>query len=175
MICATANQYLNTQAEQSRMSVESLQKVTTYWISKNRPQVIEFMFDQATQRDLVLYNLKTFRFYGPNASNIVAMNSMMQAWKSLAREMAVRTFCSPDAVVQKHMQDAYKVLEMLGATLVTFLAFQEISLKATKIIVEEQKKQEERKGIKPGVERRWEPAPKNSDDWERLEAENPFA
>ena len=175
MICATANQYLNTQAEQNRMSVESVQKVTTYWISKNRPQVIEYMFDQATQRDLVLYNLKTFRFYGPNASNIVAMNSMMQAWKSLAREMAVRTFCAPDSVIQKHMQDAYKVLEMLGAPLVTFLAFQEITLKATKMIVEEQKRQEERKGVKFGVERRWEPAPKNSDDWERLEAENPFA
>ena len=114
MICATANQYLNTQAEEGRMSVESLQKVTTFWTSKNRPQVIEFMFDQATQRDLVLYNLRTFRFYGQNASNLMAMNAIMQAWKTLAREMSVRTFCAPDSVVHKHMQDTYKVLEMLG-------------------------------------------------------------
>ena len=117
MICATANQYLSTQAEQGRMSVESLQKVTNFWESKNRPQVIEFMFDQATQRDLVFYNLRTFRFYGPNASNLVAMNIMMQAWKTLAREMSVRTFCTPDSVVQKHMQDTYKILEMLGTYL----------------------------------------------------------
>ena len=114
MICATANQYLNTQAEEGRMSVESLQKVTVFWASKNRPQVIEFMFDQATQRDLVLYNLRTFRFYGPNASNLMAMNAIMQAWKTLAREMSVRSFCTPDSVVQKHMQDTYRVLEMLG-------------------------------------------------------------
>ena len=87
MICATANQYLNVQQHQGRMSVESLAKVTQWWASKNRPQVIEFMFDQATQRDLVLYNIKTFRFYGPNAENVLSMNAMMQAWKSLAKEM----------------------------------------------------------------------------------------
>ncbi len=87
MICATANQYLNVQQRQGRMSVESLAKVTQWWASKNRPQVIEFMFDQATQRDLVLYNIKTFRFYGPNAEDILSMNTMMQSWKSLAKEM----------------------------------------------------------------------------------------
>ena len=114
MICATANQYLSTQAEEGRMSVESLQKITAYWESKNRPQVIEFMFDQATQRDLVYHNLKSFRFYGQNASNLVAMSVMMQAWKTLAREMSVRTFCTPDTAVQKHMRDTYQILEMLG-------------------------------------------------------------
>ena len=87
MICATANQYLNVQQRQGRMSVESLEKVTQWWASKNRPQVLEFMFDQATQRDLVLYNLKTFRFYGVNAQDVLAMNTMMQSWKALAKEM----------------------------------------------------------------------------------------
>ena len=87
MICATANQYLNVQQHEARMSVESLAKVTQGWINKNRPQVLEFMFDQATQRDLVLYNLKTFRFYGPNAENALTMNTMMQSWKTLAKEM----------------------------------------------------------------------------------------
>ena len=89
MICATANSYLSLQQHQGRMSVESLTKVTQWWASKNRPQVIEFMFDQATQRDLVLYNLKTFRFYGAHYDDILAINSMMQSWKSLAKEMWV--------------------------------------------------------------------------------------
>ena len=174
MICATANQYLTVQAEQSRMSVESLQKVTSYWTSKNRPQVIEFMFDQATQRDLVLYNLRTFRFYGPNAENLMSMNSMMQAWKALAREMAVRTFCYPDAVIRKHMHDTYKILEMLGAPLVTFLAFQEIQVKALKAMKDEQQRREERKALRFGVERKWEPPKRSPRTMERLETENPF-
>ena len=100
MIVATANQFLNNQVEKNRMSVESLQKVIGYWESRNRPQVIEFMFSQGTQRELIRANLKTFRFYGPSAENIVAMNSMMQAWKTLAKEMSVRTFCTPDSTVR---------------------------------------------------------------------------
>jgi hypothetical protein len=171
MICATANQYLNVQKDEGRMSVETVAKITHYWASKNRPQVIEFMFDQATQRDLVLYNLKSFRFYGPNADNIVSMNSMMQSWKTLAREMAVRTFCTPDSVVRKHMHDCYKILEMLGAPLVTFLAFQEIQVKALKMMRDEQKKRDEYEAIKFGVEKRWEPPARTSKDGE---LENPF-
>ena len=87
MICATANQYLNVQQHQGRMSVESLTKVTQWWASKNRPQVVEFMFDQGTQRDLVLYNIKTFRFYGRHSDDVLSLNTMMQSWKSLAKEM----------------------------------------------------------------------------------------
>ena len=175
MICATANSYLGTQAEQNRMSVESLQKVTSFWASKNRPQVIEFMFDQATQRDLVLYNIRTFRFYGPRAENLMSMNSMMQSWKSLAREMAVRTFCAPDSVIRKHLHDTYKILEMLGAPVVTFMAFQEIQLKAMKVMREEQRRRDEREAIKFGVEKKWEPPERSPRLVERLEMENPFA
>lgn len=171
MICATANYYLNIQKDEGRMSVESVAKVMQFWTSKNRPQVISFQFDQATQRDLVLYNLKSFRFYGPNADNIVSMNSMMQSWKTLAREMAVRTFCTPDSVIRKHMHDIYKILEMLGAPLVTFLAFQEIQIKALKAMKDEQQRTDEYEAIKFGVERKWEPPARTSKDGE---FENPF-
>lgn len=175
MICATANQYLNVQQHEGRMTVESLAKVTQWWASKNRPQVIEFMFDQATQRDLVLYNLKTFRFYGPNAENILSMNTMMQSWKALAREMAVRTFCTPDSVIKRHMHDCYKILEMLGAPLVTFLAFQEIQVKALAIMKEEQQKRDEYAAIKFGVEKKWQPPARSRKEVEDLENDNPFA
>lgn len=172
MICATANQYLNVQQREGRMTVESLKKVTDWWASKNRPQVIEFMFDQATQRDLVLYNLKGFRFYGPNADNSLQMNAMMQSWKALSRDMSVRTFCTPDSVIRKHTHDCYKILEMLGAPLVTFMAFQEIQVKALKIMREEQKRRDEYEAIKFGVERRWEAPTEGAEEKELC---NPFA
>lgn len=171
MICATANYYLNIQKDEGRMSVESVAKIMQFWTSKNRAQVIEFQFDQATQRDLILYNLKSFRFYGPNADNIVSMNSMMQSWKTLAREMAVRTFCTPDSVIRKHLHDIYKILEMLGAPLVTFLAFQEIQIKALKTMRDEQQCRNECGAIKFGVEMRWEPPVRTSKDGE---LDNPF-
>ncbi|KAI4284822.1 MAG: hypothetical protein L6R38_001158 [Xanthoria sp. 2 TBL-2021] len=157
MICATANKYLITQQEEGRMSYESIKKITDLWSQKNRPQVIEFMFDQLTQRDLILYNLNTFRFYGPNAENLVSMHGMMQAWKTLAKEMSVRTFCAGDSTIRKQMQDIYKILEMLGAPMVTFLAFQQIQIKTLKRMREQQQVRDEQEAIKIGVERKWEP------------------
>lgn len=141
------------------MSIESLVKITTFWASKGRPQVIEFQFDQATQRDLVLYNLKTFRFYGEHAENPVSLNSMMYNWKTVAKEMSVRTFCTPDSVIRKHLHDIYQILEMLGAPMVTFLAFQAMQVKALKTMREEQKKRDEAEMVQYGVERIWNPPP----------------
>ena len=171
MIVATANQYLQIQQREGRMSIDSLSQVLETWASKNRPQVIEFLFDQATQRDLVLYNLRSFRFYGPHAENIISMNSMMQNWKALAREMSVRNFCAPDPVVRKNLVDAFKVLEMLGAPMVTIAAFNEISKNAEQLIGEGTRARREYEKVKFGYERRWEP-PMGATDGDGL---NPFA
>ncbi|KAL8725314.1 MAG: hypothetical protein Q9181_006459 [Wetmoreana brouardii] len=157
MICATANKYLITQKEEGRMSYESIAKVTSSWAQKNRPQVIDFMFDQLTQRDLILYNIKTFRFYGPNAENGVNMNAMLNCWKTLAKEMSVRTFCTGDSTIRKQIQDIYKILEMLGAPMVTFMAFQQIQVKVLKTMREQQQKRDENEAMQFGVERKWEP------------------
>lgn len=157
MICATANKFLLIEKEGGRMSLDSVERIMYFWASKNRPQVIEFRFDQATQRDLVECNVKTFRFYGPSAENPVAMHSMLLAWRNLAKEMSVRTFCSPDSMIKKNMHDCYRVLEMLGAPVVTFLAFQEIQIDALKKIHERQMLKKEYESKKFGVEMQWEP------------------
>lgn len=171
MICASANDYLAVQQREGRMSLESLSTVLQTWANKHRPQVIEFMFDQTTQRDLVVFNLNTFRFFGPNASNIVSVNSMVHAWKSLAREMAVRTFCSPDVVVRKHLHDCYSVLELLGAPQVTLRAFAQIRDRTEKVIEEGRKKRADYERMEWGTEKRWEPRTSDQD----VEALNPFA
>lgn len=97
----------------------------------------------------------------------------MLSWKTLAKEMSVRTFCQPDSVVRKHMHDCYKILEMLGAPLLTFLAFQEIQVKTLRVIKEKQEQREELGNIQFGVERRWEP-PAGKLSSETEEIENPF-
>lgn len=177
MIVATANNYLIIQKEEGRMSYESVAKITNFWAQKNRPQVIEFMFDQLTQRDLILHNLKTFRFYGPNAENAMSMNAMMNSWKTLAKEMSVRTFCTGDSTIRKQIQDIYKILELLGAPMVTFMAFQQIQVRILKIMREKQKERDEHEAIKFGVERKWEPpggfGPRGSAESEAYT--NPFA
>lgn len=71
-------------------------------------------------------NLKTFEFYGDAARNPIILNGVLHSWKALAKEMSVRTFCTGDAHIKKHLLDARRVLEMLGTPMVTFLAFQEL-------------------------------------------------
>lgn len=158
MICVTANKYLTQEAAAGRVSAESIAKVATYWSNKNRPQVIEFQYDQATQRDLILYNLTTLRFHGESAESPLVLNATMHGWKTMAKEMSVRTFCAPDSAVRKHMHDAHKILEMLGVPFVTFLAFQELQLKTLAKIndaakkIEEKRREERRKEIEGGAE-----------------------
>ncbi|KAJ9193634.1 hypothetical protein DTO027B5_6022 [Paecilomyces variotii] len=140
MICVSANKFLLQQYKEGRLSVESINKATNFWASKNRPQVPEFQFDQATQRDLVLHNIRTLDFNGEYSTNPVALNSTLHNWKAVAKEMSVRTFCNRDSVIRKHMHDTYKILEMLGAPLATFLAFQELQMKALAMMKEHTKK-----------------------------------
>jgi hypothetical protein len=145
MICVTANNYLVREHRNGRVSAESVAKVSSYWSMKNRPQVVEFQYDQATQRDLILYNLTTLKLHGESAESPLVLNATMYSWKIMAKEMSVRTFCAPDSQVRKHMHDAHKILEMLGAPLVTFLAFQELQLKTLARITEGVKKMEEKR------------------------------
>ncbi|PGH18452.1 hypothetical protein AJ79_00522 [Helicocarpus griseus UAMH5409] len=140
MICVTANKFLLDQHKEGRMSVDSVTKITNFWQSKNRPQVVQFQFDQLTQRDLIIYNLRTFKFHGECAHNVVALNATLRNWKAIAKEMSVRTFCTPDSVIRKHMHDTHKILEMLGGPLVTFLAFQELQVNALAQMKQEQEK-----------------------------------
>ncbi|KAI9723961.1 MAG: hypothetical protein M1812_000679 [Candelaria pacifica] len=157
MICATANSFLLNQKRHGLMSIESITKIVDHWKNRGRPQVIEFQFDQQTQRDLVLYNIKAFRFCGPQADDALAINSMMHSWRSVAKEMSVRTFCTPDSVIRKHMFDIYKILELLGAPEVTFLAFQDISVKTAIAMRDAQRRRDAQQPIKYGVERPWYP------------------
>ncbi|KKA16408.1 hypothetical protein T310_10015 [Rasamsonia emersonii CBS 393.64] len=143
MICMTANKFLLDQFHKRRMSAESIKKITNFWMSKNRAQVSEFQFDQATQRELILYNLRTFEFHGEYAINPVALKSALDNWKAVAKEMSVRTFCYPDSVIRKHMHDTHKILEMLGASDATLRDFEFLQMKVIVKMSEHRRKNSE--------------------------------
>lgn len=159
MICATANHFLKHQQYRGRIAPATLAKVAQGWASKNRPQVIEFRYDQQTQRDLVLYNVKAFRFHGPDADDPIVLNSMMHAWKHLGKDMSIRTFCTPDSVVRKHMIDINKVLEMLGAPEVMIQAYQEVELATGTLLNQRNKERAEDVETTWGDGGAWESTP----------------
>ena len=145
MLCVSGNKFLMEQYKRGRMSADSVSKTNSAWRAKNRPQVREFQYDQLTQRELVLANIKTFEFHGDAARSSVSLNGILHCWKNLAKEMNVRTFCVADTQIKKNLIDARRVLEMFGAPMITFLAFQEIRNLAHRCIREYQKKKAERK------------------------------
>jgi hypothetical protein len=99
MLVHTANNFLMTQFSQGRISMDS----------------IEFMYDQATQRELVAANHHNFRFHGDTTCNDVRISSMLYNWKQVANVMAVRTFCNADTILLKLLFDIEQILELLGA------------------------------------------------------------
>lgn len=126
MLVHTANNFLMSQFSQGRIDVDSIKKTVDAWKSKGRPLVIEFMYDQGTQRELVVANQHNFRFHGPTAGSEVRISSMLYNWKQVASLMSVRTFCSADTVIMKILFDIEQVLELLGAAEPLMLRLQQI-------------------------------------------------
>ncbi|CZT51292.1 uncharacterized protein RSE6_12416 [Rhynchosporium secalis] len=126
MIVHTANTFLMNQFSQGRMAVDSIKKTVDAWKARGRHVVIEFQYDQATQRDLVAANQQNFRFYGERAGNDVRINSMLYNWKQVASMMSVRTFCDADTVILKLIFDVEQILELLGVAEAIMLRLQQI-------------------------------------------------
>ncbi|KAE8453493.1 hypothetical protein EG329_010354 [Mollisiaceae sp. DMI_Dod_QoI] len=126
MLVHTANSFLMNQFSQGRMAVDSIKKTVDAWKSKGRPTVIEFMYDQTTQRDLVAINQHNFRFHGERAGDSIRINSMLYNWKLVANQMAIRTFCDADTVILKLLFDIEQILELLGARDPLLLRLQQI-------------------------------------------------
>ena len=139
LICVSANKFILHEAQQGRISKDTVNKIRRSWEAKNLPQVLEYHYDQGTQRELILLNFRTVQFHGQFANDPVALNSTMLSWGTLAKEMSVRTFCSADSAIKKQLHDAQRVLEMLGAPLITCLAFEQLHVKALAMINKRQK------------------------------------
>ena len=134
MLVHTANNFLMGQFSQGRIDVDSIKKTVDSWKSKGRPLVIEFMYDQATQRELVIANQNNFRFHGPTAGSEVRIRSMLYNWKQVASLLSIRTFCSADTVITKLLFDTEQVLELLGAAEPLMLRLQQIRATANQNI-----------------------------------------
>lgn len=167
MIVHSANKFLMNQFSQGRIAIDSVKKIVDAWKSKGRPIVIQFMYDQATQRDLVAANQHNFRFHGDRAGDAIRVNSMLYNWKQVASQMSIRTFCSADTVILKLLFDIEQILELLGAGEGIMLRLQQIRASANETMrVARQKKDAkiETQSIGRGAEMAWSVRDSNSTD-----------
>jgi len=126
MLVHTSNSFLMSQFTQGRMAIDSIKKTVDTWKAKGRPTVLEFMYDQATQRDLIAVNQHNLRFYGERAGDNVRISATLYSWKQVASFMAIRTFCDADSIILKLLFDIEQILELLGAKEPILLRLQQI-------------------------------------------------
>jgi len=119
MLIETSNSFLKEELESGRLSRDSILHTKRQWQAKNRTQVIEFYYDQATQYDLIIANLRTIQLYSDYAGDAIMLNSVLYQWKILIRELSVKTLCMPDSAVRRWLHDGRRVLELLGAPQIT--------------------------------------------------------
>ncbi|KAF7861990.1 hypothetical protein EAF04_007870 [Stromatinia cepivora] len=134
MIVHTANTFLMIQFSQGRMSIDSIKKTVDTWKNKGRPAVVEFMYDQGTQRDLVTANQYNFRFHGNRLGDDVRISSMLYNWKQVASLMSIRTFCNADTVLLKLVFDVEQILELIGGSEQIMLRLQHLRLSINEAI-----------------------------------------
>lgn len=115
MLIETCNNFLKDELEHGRLSRESIIRAKRQWQARSRPQVIEFYYDQATQYEIIIGNLRTIKLYSDSAEDAVMLNSVLHQWKILIRELSVKTLCMPDSIVRRWLHDGRRVLELLGA------------------------------------------------------------
>lgn len=119
MLIETCNGFLKEELDSGRLSRDSILRTKRQWQARNRPQVIEFYYDQATQYDLIIANLRTVKLYSDYARDAIMLNSVLHQWKILIREQSVKTLCMPDSIVRRWLHDGRRVLELLGASQIT--------------------------------------------------------
>lgn len=134
MLVHTGNNFLMNEFSLGRMAVDTIKKTVDTWKAKGRAGVIEFMYDQVTQRELVAANQHTFRFHGQRAGDAIRVNSMLYNWKQVANQMSIRTFCNADTVVLKLLFDIEQILELLGASEPVMLRVQQIRSRVNDLI-----------------------------------------
>ncbi|TGO32905.1 hypothetical protein BHYA_0280g00100 [Botrytis hyacinthi] len=154
MIVHTANTFLMIQFSQGRMSIDSIKKTVDTWKNKGRPAVVEFMYDQGTQRDLVTANQYNFRFHGNRSGDDVRISSMLYNWKQVASLMSIRTFCNADTVLLKLVFDVEQILELIGGSEQIMFRLQHLRLSINEAI---RVAKVERTTPRNGHEKQWEP------------------
>ena len=125
-----ANNFLLDQLDGHRLSAASIRGVARRWAQRGRAQTIDFHFDLRTQLELVQLNLTRVHFHGAQAATAHRRACLLHAWKDVARELGVRSFCAADSAVRKLLSDCYIVLDMLGAPGASWLILQKLHVAA---------------------------------------------
>ena len=114
-ISTALDEYIRSQLSDRNLRAAKLNNVAGSWASRGRPNVVGFRYDLETQIDLLEMHLDEFMFYTWRTENSANIRGVLHSIRASAREMRARTYCAPDAVIQKHLADAQVLLDIINA------------------------------------------------------------
>ncbi|KAM4066955.1 hypothetical protein HRG_000965 [Hirsutella rhossiliensis] len=141
-LTAALNDFITAELDRGHLVPDNLKKVSDWWANQGRPKVVGFRYDLETQLQLVSLHVNDFNFYGRRQSNPVEIGGLLDAMKTNARQMRIRTFCQPDSVVAKQLVDAQSLFNMINVSSLQQAALAEVA-QFFKVIVEREREREQ--------------------------------
>jgi hypothetical protein len=114
LICNVANKFLMFEYFANRITTSTAAKYIENWVAKGRAQFTEFNCGQPFQALIIWECREALQFYSHHDTRL--RDGILDTWRKNANSMLVLTRCNGDSAIQKHLQDSWKVLEILGGT-----------------------------------------------------------
>lgn len=110
------NLFIIAEQRNGRVSDNSINRIADDWGLKGNPDVLDFCYDMTTQRELVILNMRTMRFFAGMPGTADRLQDSLTRWRLLAEWFNVRTFCQPDRAIRHMVLCVEAVLDMIDPT-----------------------------------------------------------
>ena len=152
ILSQVANRFLMEEYTSGRVTIAMASAWVERWVAMGRAQFTEFNCGQPFQATILYECRDNAVFFGVYDRRL--RDAVLSQWKINANSMAVLTLCNGDSAIQKHLQDSWKVLDLLGGGWDDYEALSKIHI-AFHDMVAQAKKINERQGIP----HEWNPPP----------------
>jgi hypothetical protein len=153
LICNVANTFLMFEYVSNRITAVQAANHIESWVEMGRPQFTEFNCGQSFQALIIWECRNALEFYNHH-DDAPRRDCILDMWRKNANSMSVLTRCNGDSAIQKHLQDSWKVLGMLGATWDDYDTLSKLHISFHEVVAGTKSRNDSR-----GIAHAWNPPP----------------
>ena len=152
LLSTLTNRFLMEEYNASRITRKQATSYVARWVCMGRAQFTEFNCGQTFQAQIVWELRDQLMFFGPYDQRL--RDATISTWLVNAKEMGIKTGCIGDSAMQKHLQDSWKVLELLGGSWEDFEALSKLHVGFHDEVAKAKKRNDA-----AGIPHEWNPEP----------------
>lgn len=152
LICTVANKFLLFEHFENRITPVTAAQYIEKWVRLGRAQFTEFNCGQPFQALIIWECRESLQFYSDHEVRV--RDAAIDTWRKNANSMAVLTRCNGDSAMQKHLQDSWKVLEILGGTWDDYDSLSRLHISFHEVVAAAKARNDDL-----GIEHDWNPPP----------------